>query len=388
MARTKKAGRSRKKVQSPAPAASAASAAPAAPEAPAAHSGETSSDTNKIGNKIIEENSTATPHDNTSATNILAEEAYKTTSNADNETEQEMKDIPVAAPSPSSINKKERATKTKKLKSEKKKKDQDLRTRNLGLGLKISDDLRNPQNTKIVFNDDSADEMEEPFTPDNNSLEKYDDASESDDDDVVEEVTAMDARKLAMKERQAERESHEIKKKKRKRKETAKQEESSEYKAEEEEDGDDLLTGDFFAQLDSVHQSDQKEEKKASLAKKRPLGKHTTFTMQPMESSTKVVVHAGNNENMEIVTLGEDNNTNSASATKRSLDPLSTGMGTKPSSVALALSRSNIYRNSNVVSSKNKDEKAPQWKRSKNIKYGFNIGAAAAVFKSQPLSQK
>ena len=301
--------------------------------------------------------------------------------------------------------------KQKKVKSTKKQKKKDLRTKNLGLGLKISIDNSEP-NKKIVFNESDDENVKIDINNDDQSIEIIEQKTEVESDDEVEEVKALDAKAQAQLQRNTERQSRALSsqnthKLKRKRAQpisdedgessdgsgTSNSDDDSDSNSDEdqedmEDEKDNFLTEDFFSQVDSERERNRLKKKvlKKSLSKvnidtgKSNLyqGKHTTFVTEdsdPVKSRKDIVT---DNTNLEVIVL-EGNKGQSSFKDRKGL-VLSAQLGTKPSKVALNLSRTKVHASGTLCTNKSNLPANKQWTRSKKMKYTRRTGRPAPVF--------
>jgi hypothetical protein len=247
-----------------------------------------------------------------------------------------------------------RSTKSPSKKQKKLLLHEELKSRNTGVGIKISI-TASPSNKKINFdnydNDDDDIPSEEEVQPET-TTEPLDDKEDVDDDedDAVEEVQGQAARDQVLEQLKTEEKEALRTKKKKKRKE----------RKEEEEEEVDELDDDFFAQLDTVRVTEEKEQKQ----EKRSKGKHTTFVFQQEQERThqpKRVDH-----NIQVVVLNDNHHDEdgTANALQMPINALS--------EAALLYSRSQLVDGTDTggpLPGKKRRKPDASWTRSKKMNH-------------------
>ena len=262
------------------------------------------------------------------------------------------------------------------------------------------------KNKKIVFDDDDdvsdADDSQH-LEEGNDNLEEegnesddvQGDANESDDDNV-EEVTGSAARESTKKLRDAERKMAKdstVPKKKRKKNvvvtKPTEPDESSDI--DDEDEGDELLTDDFLAMVDSERadqlQKAKQDKKKRKLQEKKRLGKHTTFVVD--DDYKMIDAPQKMSQNIEVVALGGGVGTDADDIvddhSRQHL--ISATIGTAPSKAAIAFARGSLSSGTSMArgssGKKRASKKEETWKRSKkmnSLAARSRTGNAAAFF--------
>lgn len=263
-----------------------------------------------------------------------------------------------------------------------------------------------PQNKKIVFDDDGDDDADgsdvDPSDDENGSdddvQQSEHDGSDADyDDDAVEEVKGTTARastqRLRAAERKVAKESIVPKKKRTKKSNVTVDAPDSDIESEgsvsgsKDEEEDDLLTDDFFKMVDSERadnlQKAKQEKKQKKIDEKKRLGRHTTFVV---EDDYKLVNEPKKlNQNIEVVAIGTEQNDQELDDERQIL--ISARLGSAPSKSATAFARGSLTQGASTKRSsesrkrKSKDDEA--WKRSRkmnSLSAGSRPGFAAALF--------
>lgn len=259
------------------------------------------------------------------------------------------------------------------------------------------------KNKKIVFDDDVSDAGDSQHDgEENDNLEEeangsddvQGDADESDDDNV-EEVSGSAARESTKKLRDAERkmakDSTVPKKKRKKNVEIAKPSEPDEDSdIDDEDDGDEFLTDDFLAMVDSERadqlQKAKQDKKKRKLQEKKRLGKHTTFVVD--DDSNMIDAPQKMSQNIEVVALGGVGSETDDIVDDQSRQHLiSATMGTAPSKAAIAFARGSLSSGTSMArgssGKKRASKKEETWKRSRkmnSLAARSRTGNAAALF--------
>lgn len=260
------------------------------------------------------------------------------------------------------------------------------------------------KNKKIVFDDDVSDADDSQHLEEgNDNLEEegnesddvQGDANESDDDNV-EEVTGSAARESTKKLRDAERKMAKdstVPKKKRKKNvvvtKPTEPDESSDI--DDEDEGDELLTDDFLAMVDSERadqlQKAKQDKKKRKLQEKKRLGKHTTFVVD--DDYKMIDAPQKMSQNIEVVALGGGVGTDADDIvddhSRQHL--ISATIGTAPSKAAIAFARGSLSSGTSMArgssGKKRASKKEETWKRSKKMNSSAarsRTGNAAAFF--------
>lgn len=264
-----------------------------------------------------------------------------------------------------------------------------------------SSDVR--KNKKIVFDDDvsDADDGQHDVEENDNLEDEADksddgqvDADESDDDNV-EEVTGIAARESTKKLRDAERkmakDSTVPKKKRKKNVEIAKTSEPDEDSdIDDEDEGDEFLTDDFLAMVDSERadqlQKAKQDKKKRKLQEKKRLGKHTTFVVD--DGSSMIDAPQKMSQNIEVVAIGGMGTETDDNVDDQSRQHLiSATIGTAPSKAAIAFARGSLSSGTSMTrgssGKKRTSKKEESWKRSRkmnSLAARSRTGNAAAFF--------
>ena len=263
-----------------------------------------------------------------------------------------------------------------------------------------------PKNKKIVFDDndvsdaDDSQHVEEGGDDLEQEVNESDDAQEDadqSDDENVEEVTGSAARESTKKLRDAERkmakDSAVPKKKRKKNVVVAKPTDPDEGSdIDDEDEGDDLLTDDFLAMVDSERadqlQKAKQDKKKRKLQEKKRLGKHTTFVVD--DDYKMIDAPQKMSQNIEVVALGGGVGTDADDIvddhSRQHL--ISATIGTAPSKAAIAFARGSLSSGTSMArgssGKKRTSKKEETWKRSRKMNSlaaaRSRTGNAAAFF--------
>ena len=157
-----------------------------------------------------------------------------------------------------------------------------------------------------------------------------------------------------------------------------------------EDDGDEFLTDDFLAMVDSERadqlQKAKQDKKKRKLQEKKRLGKHTTFVVD--DDSNMIDAPQKMSQNIEVIALGGVGTETDDNVDDQSRQHLiSATIGTAPSKAAVAFARGSLSSGTSMArgssGKKRTSKKEETWKRSRNMNSlvaRSRTGNAAAFF--------